>query len=394
MSKKCLYCGNNPIHHRLAWFSQSFVIIMNPVGKIISGGFLSRALSHFSQWFFQATFTILDLFGAIEENTDKNKVVSDRGRALWDEAEVRGLSFKSFIVWNKPVDIYEVRIKGKKIRFNGLPRPPHNESGSDWWLDDKAALKKKLQKAGIPVPNGGAFTRYEPLRKMFKTLRKPVIIKPRIGSRGRHTTTHISNEEELKQAFDRAKQLCHWVVMEEHLVGSVYRGTMIDGKFAGNLRGEPPRITGDGVHTIEELVAIKNANRHPEVKEVKLSDTHTEFLARTKKKLTDILPDGQRIDILEKIGTSYGGFRAEVTESTHPEIKRILEAAAAIVQDPMIGFDFIIEDTTCSPHEQVWGIIECNGVPFVDLHHYPLEGKPNPVAKHIWDYVEKNIKLF
>lgn len=376
------------------WLSQSFVIVMNPIGRVIAGGWLSRLFSKFTDSFFKATFTALDLCGAIKENTDKSNVVSDRGMALWDEAEVRGIPFKSFVVWGKPVDIYEVEIKGKKIKFNGLPRPPHNESGSDWWLDDKAVVKKKLQEAGVPVAAGGSFTRYEPLRHMFQKLRKPVIVKPRIGSRGRHTTTHISTEEELQKAFNRAKQLCHWVVMEEHLVGSVYRGTMIDGKFTGNLRGEPPRVTGDGVHTIEELVVIKNANRHPEVTEVKLSDVHTEFLARTGRKLTDILPAGETIDILEKIGTSYGGFRAEVTEETHPEIKRILEIAAGVVKDPMIGFDFIIKDPSRSPHEQVWGIIECNGVPFIDLHHYPLEGKPNQVARHVWDFVEKNVELF
>lgn len=394
MSEKCLYCGNNPISHRLMWLSQSFVIIMNPIGRVLAGGRLSRLFSKFTDLFFKATFAVLDLCGAIEENTDKSKVVSDRGMALWDEAEARGIPFKSFVVWGKPVDIYEAEVKGKKIKFNGLPRPPHNESGSDWWLDDKATVKKRLQEAGIPVANGGAFTDFKPLQKMFQKLRKPVIVKPRIGSRGRHTTTHISTEEDLANAFKRAKQLCHWVVMEEHLVGSVYRGTMIDGKFTGNLRGDPPRITGDGIHTIEELVIIKNANRHPQVKEVKLSNIHTEFLARIGKKLDDVLPAGQTIDILEKIGTSYGGFRAEVTDDTHPEIKRTLEAAAAIVKDPMIGFDFIIENVSRSPHEQIWGIIECNGVPFIDLHHYPLEGKPNQVARHVWDFVEKNVELF
>lgn len=394
MSNKCLYCGNNPTPHQLTWLSQSLVIVMNPIGKKISSIGFSRLFSKFTDLFFKATFGVLNLFGSIKENTDKNKAVSWRGKALWDEAERKGIPFKSFVVWNKPVDLYEAVIKGKKIKFNGLPRPPHNESGSDWWLDDKATLKKKLQQAGIPVAQGGAFTRFEPLKQMFQTLRKPVIIKPRIGSRGRHTTTHISTEEELKKAFDCAKQLCHWVVMEEHLIGSVYRGTMIDGKFTGNLRGDPPRVAGDGIHTIEELVKIKNANRNPQVSEVHLHNAHNEFLARTGKKITDILPTGETIDLLEKIGISYGGYSAEVTDITHPDIKPILEAAAAVVKDPMIGFDFIIEDISRSPHEQIWGIIECNGVPFINLHHYPVEGKPNPVAKYVWEFVEKNVELF
>ncbi len=394
MSKKCLYCGNNPTNHTISWISQSMVIMMNPIGAAMARGPVGRGLSRLTQWFFTATFWLFDRFGAVKVNTDKSKAVSFRGKALWDEAERMGIPFKSFVVLGNPVDIFEAEIKGKKIKFSGLPRPSHNPNGSDWWLDDKFILKQKLQKAGIPVARGGSFTNYPPLKKMFDILDKPVIIKPRIGSRGRHTTTHITNEAELKAAFDRAKQLCHWVVMEEHLVGSVYRGTMIDGKFRGNLRGDPPRVVGDGIHTIEELVAIKNKHKNPQVSDVKLTEVHREFLARSGRTVTDILQAGETIDLLEKIGISYGGYSAEVTDITHPGIAETLEKAARVVQDPMIGFDFIIEDPSRSPDEQKWGIIECNGVPFINLHHYPIEGSPNNVARYVWEYVEKNIDLF
>ncbi|KKQ85683.1 MAG: hypothetical protein UT09_C0044G0001, partial [Parcubacteria group bacterium GW2011_GWF2_38_8] len=33
--------------------------------------------------------------------------------------------------------------------------------------------------------------------------------------------------------------------------------------------------------------------------------------------------------------------------------------------------------------EQHCGIIECNSLPFIDLHHYPLFGKPNNVASKL-----------
>jgi hypothetical protein len=37
------------------------------------------------------------------------------------------------------------------------------------------------------------------------------------------------------------------------------------------------------------------------------------------------------------------------------------------------------------PDMQHWGIIECNSLPFINLHHFPIEGNPENVASKIWD---------
>jgi cyanophycin synthetase len=113
-------------------------------------------------------------------------------------------------------------------------------------------------------------------------------------------------------------------------------------------------------------------------------------LARQEYTLDTVLSEQKTIDLLEKIGVSYGGSSGEVTEITHPEIKNILEKAAAAVGDPLIGFDFIIKDITIDPYQQKWGVIECNGLPFINLHYDPIEGKTNNVAQPLWDYIEQH----
>ncbi len=65
----------------------------------------------------------------------------------------------------------------------------------------------------------------------------------------------------------------------------------------------------------------------------------------------------------------------------------MLEKAARVVDDPVLGFDFISLDITRDPDTVRWGIIECNAMPFINLHHDPLEGKPVNVAGLLWDYV-------
>ncbi len=394
MPNKCRACGNNPTPHALAWFSESLTLMLNSLNQLVGNSFINRGFSRGFEWFTTGALLFFRKIGVVKINTDPAQIPGLRGKVLWDEAVKRGIPIHTILFAGKGTDTYGVTIGKKQLYFSGIPRLPHTPSGSEWWMDDKAILKKKLQAAGLPVARGGVFSRYSPLVKMFAALEKPVIIKPRLGSRGRHTTTNIFEEKDLYKAFKSAKQLCYWVIMEEHLVGSVYRGTCIDGVLVGVLRGDPPRITGDGIHTINELVVEKNNHKHQQVHDVVLGSEHAEFLARQGHTFDTVLPAGKTIDLIEKIGISYGGYSAEVTAVVHPEIKRSLEAAARIVGDPILGFDFIIEHIADDPTRQKWGIIECNGVPFINLHHFPIEGASNNVARHVWDFVEKNIDQF
>lgn len=383
----CLYCGNKPVSHRANWINETLSVFFAPIDRRVNRSAFARLMEKGIHVGVAFAFRVLRAFGVATYNTDPEKAASFRATVLWEEANRRGIPMRSLVVGGRPVDWYEAEINGRTLLFDGLPRPTRGESIT--WMDDKFYLKQRLMEAGVPVPQGGSFSNWEALRERFQTLQKPVIIKPRLGSRGRHTTTFISTEEELAHAFRVGKQLCHWVIMEEHLIGSVYRGTVIGGKCVGILAGDPPRITGDGQHTIRELIALKNAAKPEGVKDVTVTSATELFLARINLTLDSVLPAGQTIDLTEKIGVNYGGASREVTDTTHPDIFKAMEQAAAVVNDPILGFDFIIEDPSRPPSEQRWGIIECNSLPFINLHHDPLIGTPRNVAKDVWDLWEK-----
>ncbi|MBI5621433.1 hypothetical protein HY933_01020 [Candidatus Falkowbacteria bacterium] len=391
---RCLACGNNPTPHLLTRLSQNMTLRLIPFNTWLASVRVFTFFNIVTDWLLRLMLVFFRVIGLLRVNTDLERAVGLRGRALWQEAARRGIPMHSFFFLNKPVDVYTAVVRGKKIYFNGLPRPTRTPYASECWIDDKARLRAVLTTAGLPVARGGVFSDFSSLLALYRTLPKPVIIKPRIGSRGRHTTTRISDEQSLRLAFDLAKQLCHWVILEEHLVGSVYRATAIDGALAGVLCGDPPRVTGDGSHTITELVKLKNQNKHPDVSDVVIGPAHIAFLSRLELTPATVLEPGKTIDLLEKIGVSYGGHSAEVTAETHPETKRILAAVAQAVGDPLVGFDFIIADISRSPQEQQWGVIEANGLPFINLHHYPVAGAPNNVAKYVWDFVEKHLDEF
>ncbi|WKZ24888.1 MAG: ATP-grasp domain-containing protein [Patescibacteria group bacterium] len=391
----CLYCGNNPVSHHWTWFNETMAVIFNPLIAFLTDNFLMQRFNRLFDHIFSLVGKILEKAGFLSYVKERPNKLSHRTEVLWDEADSRGWRFERLIFFGKDLDYYRVFVKNDHpILFSGLPRPHYMPGLGDWWIDDKYLVKKVLSAKGLPIPKGGGFSNYNSLLRVFKKLDKPVIIKPRLGSRGRHTTTFINSEEELFKAYKRAKQLCYWVIMEEHLIGDVYRGTMIGSKLVGVLSGNPPRITGDGQSTILQLIDLKNQNRHEGVSVFVPSDYTKEFLKKIGYNLNSVLPMGTTIDLTEKIGVSYGGSSAEVTQQTHPKIKDILEQAAKAIGDPMIGFDFIIKDISADPDNQKWGIIECNGLPFINLHHDPIEGPPINAAAAVWDFVENNLNYY
>jgi cyanophycin synthetase len=98
------------------------------------------------------------------------------------------------------------------------------------------------------------------------------------------------------------------------------------------------------------------------------------------------VPDtGITLKLSAKTGRMYGGYTEEMLPTVHPKMHEIFKKAGEIVSAPVVGFDLIIENPIKDPALQRWGIIECNSLPFIDLHYFALEGTPINLAKNVWN---------
>lgn len=172
---------------------------------------------------------------------------------------------------------------------------------------------------------------------------------------------------------------------------------MIGEKLAGVVKRDQPEVTGDGTHTLREL--MEKENERPEragpIFHKIIVDKETEIeLMREKIKLDDIPEKGRIVTFSQKTSRGCGGTTTEVTDIVHPDNVEMLEHVGHFLKDPLVGVDFIIEDITKSwKEEQHCGIIECNSLPFIDLHHYVMFGKPNNVAGKLWNLVLPESKI-
>jgi D-alanine-D-alanine ligase-like ATP-grasp enzyme len=387
---KCSACGTSPIQHQAAF---ALNILDEIIGRLavgtfgfvnaLFGGTLMNVLE-------RMLFGFLNLLGIVRFGTEIEKAVTGRSELIWREARRRGIPMEQLIVFGNNLDYYRARVHGRWYYFESLPVPPWIPQKGYHWVDDKFLLARRLEAARIPAPKAYVTTSWRSTLKAFSKLEKPVIIKPRIGSRGRHTTTNISTEAELRAAHALAREIARELVVEEHLFGSVYRATVIDGVLVGFFRGDPPNITGDGTHSILELIELKNAVRHERLEAIRITDDTRSFIERKGYTALSILPKGEVLDLSAKTGRFFGGYTREMLQEIHPKFHQIFAKAGELVRAPVVGFDLITTDPSADPDTIRWGIIECNSLPFIDLHYYALEGSPNDLAPKVWDLWEKH----
>ena len=389
MKPSCPYCGHNPVPHHLYWYNESLNLWLTPLRQKLLYNPLAR---FFKRHRLDESLAEIFLFlgeglHLIRRQKDIFKCKVRRAQVLWEEAQRRGIKMEELLLLGRPFDAYVAAKSGNRIIFSGLPRPAGYFNNRLDLMDDKSWLKKKLAAESLPVPAGGAVTSFAGALKIFSQISKPAIVKPRSGSRGRHSTTFVSTEAELKKAYKIAKQLCYWVIVEEQLSGPVYRATVVNFELCGVLRGDPPQVIGDGENSIAGLIKIKNSKPHPGVKDIALDRGLEIFLSRQKLSLASVPAENQVVNLSEKIGVSYGGSSAEDFEICHPENQRLFVRAAKVLGDPIVGFDFIIPDISQPWQGQKCGFIEVNSLPFINLHHDPLRGNPRNVAAKVWDMV-------
>ncbi len=393
--KYCKDCEPAQEIHWVAYLSVVLGYLGEPFFNVMEMLFknTAEAISHK----FSIPFLKLMVFLKLGHFSDKpDEKDSFRTKCFWDEANRRGIKMTEFKMG--PIrDSFIAEYKGKTITFDGLPRPEEMESDSLSWMDNKGIMKVKFLKEGLPVARGGtAFTKRKAL-KIFNSITKPVITKPNLGSRSRHTLIHIDTEEKLIYGFKKAKKLSPLVVVEEELRGYLFRATLVGGKLVGVVRRDQPEVTGDGIHTLKELMDKENERperQGPIFHKIVIDPDAEVELKREGIGMQDIPEKNRLITFSQKTSRGIGGTTTEVTNLIHPENVKMLEKLGAYLKDPLVGVDLIIERieepwTT----EQHCGIIECNSLPFIDLHHYPLFGKPNNVAGKLWDLVMPESKM-
>ncbi|NOR20315.1 MAG: cyanophycin synthetase [Xanthomonadales bacterium] len=223
---------------------------------------------------------------------------------------------------------------------------------------------------------------------------KEVVVKPVSGTGGgRGVTTGIKDRRALHKAARMAAQFDSHLLVEEQVEGDSFRLLFLDGKFIDAVRRDPPRITGDGKHSIRKLVALENQRRLKErpftaLSALKIDRDCLNWLELQGMTPRSILADGRSIQLKRAVNENRAEQNHNVTEQVHPETVELGRRLAADLGVEFAGLDVLCKDISAPLTRANGWMNEVNTTPGV--HHHYLIANPaagTPVAEKVLEYI-------
>ncbi|TAH14130.1 MAG: cyanophycin synthetase [Curvibacter sp.] len=254
---------------------------------------------------------------------------------------------------------------------------------------DKELTKKLLAAAGVPVPGGRSVRDVDDAWAAAQEIGLPVVVKPNDGNQGKGVTVNITSQAQLVKAYAAAREFRDDILVERFMPGNDFRLLVIGDKLVAAARRDPPKVVGDSVHTIAQLVAQVNldprrgSGHATSLTKIRFDDIALACLA-SQGLSADSVPDkGQRVNLRNNANLSTGGSATDVTDDVHPEVAARAIAAAHMVGLDICGVDVVSDSILVPLEEQGGGVVEVNAAPGLRMHLSPSFGKGRAVGEAI-----------
>lgn len=249
--------------------------------------------------------------------------------------------------------------------------------------DDKEMTRHALTGAGLAMPAQRRAGLSEEEDQAFVRRFGRVVVKPARGEQGNGVAVDLSLWEEVADAIKRASAFCDTVLLEEYVSGRDLRIVVINSEVVAAAVRRPPQITGTGRHTVRSLIRTASRRRSAATggeSRIPMDAETRRCLAEEQLEPDAVLESGRTVTVRYAANLHTGGTIHDVTAELHPELASAALRAAAALQMPVVGLDFLV----ASHQKPAYHIIEANERPGLANH------EPQPTAERFIDMLFPN----
>ena len=243
--------------------------------------------------------------------------------------------------------------------------------------DDKRVTRKLLAEAGLRVPRGRTATFDEDDLGFLSDVGQ-LVVKPARGEQGAGITVGVKEEEALRRAIQRAREVCPTVLLEEFVEGHDLRVLVIDHEVVAAAVRKPATVVGNGRHTVEQLIRKQSRRRAAATggeSRIPLDEATEETVTAQGYRMDEVLPEGEALQVRRTANLHTGGTLHDVTGKLHPWIAHACVTASRALDIPVVGMDLLVGSVEEPDHV----FIEANERPGLANH------EPQPTAQRFLD---------
>ena len=271
----------------------------------------------------------------------------------------------------------------------------HDSYISPLIMENKVVTKKVLAKAGFNVPQSIEFTDVKSAVENFPLFEnRAIVIKPKSTNFGLGISIFqqgVTDRDDFAKAVEIAFREDKEIMVEDYLLGTEYRFFVLGDQTLAVLLRVPANVIGDGVHTVAELVAVKNdhplrgdGSRTP-LKKIALGDIEQLQLKEQGLTVDSIPAKDQLVQLRANSNISTGGDSIDMTDEMHASYKEIAVGISKAMGAAVCGVDLIIPDLKqpAEPSLRSWGVIEANFNPMMMMHIFPFSGQSRRLTMNV-----------
>ena len=226
------------------------------------------------------------------------------------------------------------------------PRPYLNTLLSPKMYKSAPQISDLLRMYGIPVPRYVILNRLN----MGKTFPQnyPIVLKPITSSDTHDIYTDIENYAEYTQIRDELLKRYERIMMVDQILGEHYRIYLFAGDVMDIILRIRPFVTGDGKHTIRQLIEMRNQKRIQN-KQYPTRMISEKYIDQQGYSINSILTNGVTIFITQSISYQNGADSKHIPVSKIPkENIALFKKAIQIVGFECGMIDYVSPDITQS----------------------------------------------
>lgn len=279
--------------------------------------------------------------------------------------------------------------QGKKQRRIWTAETNYTSAIAESIAQDKQLTKMMLASAGIPVPEGREVESADDAWEAAQTINAPVVVKPVDGNHGRGICMDLTDESQIRVAYEEALKEGSGVIVERFAKGSEHRILIVGQKMIAAASGDAISVIGDGLHCIRDLIELQ-VNSDP-----RRGDDQAKPLTTIRirpQTIIELENQGYKPESIPDKGVKViirriDNLTRDVTDLVHPSVADHAILAAQVVGLDIAGIDIVTQDIS-KPLEELGGVVvEVNAGPGLLMHLKPEVGQPRPVGEAIVNHM-------